>query len=152
MYFAPWSVGSISCKGCFQPKNSRTDHHRPPPPLLFGNLLQQPNQHVDLTVYCHPTSYRHIKRTLIVVGFTLRTSRHQKLTATLIDQYLQIALYDMNIYVGNVSTCFQSRVVSLLMNLNRAIEQALIERETLPNFDLYMLCEDRPPEGGTHGI
>jgi hypothetical protein len=59
-------------------------------------------------------------------------------------QCLQIKLYDMNLYVGNVSNCFQSRGESLLMNLERAVEQARMEGEILPNFDVYLSCEDKP--------
>jgi hypothetical protein len=69
-------------------------------------------------------------------------------------QCIQIKLYDMILYVGNVSEnphCYESRGESLLMNLNMAVEQARMEGDALPNIDAYMLCHDKP-EGGTHGM
>jgi hypothetical protein len=69
-------------------------------------------------------------------------------------QCIQVKLYNMNLYVGNVSEnphCYETRGESLLMNLNLAVEQARMEGEILPNIDVYMLCHDKP-EGGTHGM
>jgi len=69
-------------------------------------------------------------------------------------QCLQVKLYDMNLYVGNVSDnphCYETRGESLLMNLNLAVEQARQEGQKLPNFDVYMMCQDRP-DGGNHGM
>lgn len=57
---------------------------------------------------------------------------------------MQVKLYDMNLYVGNVSGCYETRAQALLMNLNRAVEQARMEREILPNIDVYLSCHDRP--------
>ena len=60
----------------------------------------------------------------------------------------------MNLYVGNVSDnphCYETRGESLLMNLNLAVEQARQEGQKLPNFDVYMMCQDRP-DGGNHGM
>ena len=62
-------------------------------------------------------------------------------------QCLQIKLFDMNLYVGNASGCFESRAQSFLMNLNMAVEQARMEGESLPDFDVYMSCHDRPIDG-----
>lgn len=69
-------------------------------------------------------------------------------------QCLQVKLYDMNLYVGNVSNnphCYETRGESLLMNLNLAVKQARQEWHKLPNFDVYMLCQDRP-DGGNHAM
>lgn len=59
--------------------------------------------------------------------------------------YIQIKLYDMILYVGNVSDCYESRMRSLVLNLDRAVEQARVEGEILPNIDVYLSCSDVPP-------
>jgi len=64
------------------------------------------------------------------------------------DECMQIKLYDMNLYVGRVSECYESRAESLLMLLNMAIEQARMEGEQLPDFDVCLLCHDEPKRGG----
>jgi len=70
-------------------------------------------------------------------------------------QCLQVKLYNMNLYVGNVSgdphRCYETRGESLLMNLNLAVEQARQEGQSLPNFDVYMYCHDRP-DGDNHAM
>jgi hypothetical protein len=62
-------------------------------------------------------------------------------------QCIQVKLFDMNLYIGNVSSCYESRAQSLLMNLNIAVEQARMEGEILPNMDVYLSCADRPADG-----
>lgn len=59
---------------------------------------------------------------------------------------LQVKLFDMNLYIGNTSSCYESRAQSLLMNLNMAVEQARMEGDILPNIDVYLSCHDRPAE------
>jgi len=51
----------------------------------------------------------------------------------------QIKLYNMNLYVGNVSSnpyCYETRSEALLLNLNSAVEQARMEGEALPDCDV----------------
>jgi len=65
------------------------------------------------------------------------------------DECMQVKLYDMNLYIGHVSECYESRAGSLLMLLNMAIEQARMEGEQLPDFDVCLLCHDQPRRGGS---
>lgn len=62
---------------------------------------------------------------------------------------VQLKLYDMNLYVGNLSVCDQSRSQSLLMSINLAVEQARTDGEHLPDFDVYLSCHDEPFEGAS---
>jgi hypothetical protein len=69
-------------------------------------------------------------------------------------QCIQIKIYDMNIFVGNVSSnprCYETRGESLVMNLDMAVEQARAEGEILPNVDVYLQCHDRP-DAGAHAM
>ena len=62
---------------------------------------------------------------------------------------VQLKLYDMNLYVGNLSVCDQSRAQSLLMSINLAVEQARSDGEHLPDFDVYLSCHDEPFEAAS---
>src|SRR5271170_4658034 len=59
--------------------------------------------------------------------------------------YIQVKLYDMNLYVGNGSNCYESRMRSLILNLNSAVDSARWEGEELPDFEVFLDCKDAPP-------
>ena len=59
---------------------------------------------------------------------------------------VQIKLYGGNLFIGNVTKkhCPETRANAVILNLYRAVEQARMENELLPDIDVFFHCNDYP--------